>query len=296
MPLFLRNGLVFFSLVCFYAASYNALLDHKSGRAMGKQGAAGWDLPPLLLKVLAVEFKGLVADLIVLDIGAQLGTAVVRDPKGGYKTVVKQYDWDSIGRSFVASQSLDPSFQQTYIIAQGWLPWKPAGMLAETQEILKTAAMNRPWDWQPYHSLGFNNYYFMNRPGEAGKFFLEAAKVPNAPPFLTILGARLAQKGGETEAAIVMMKSMLAKKDADEPGYVDMLDRLHALEGVFILEQAVQKYTQIFGNKPGTLDELTQNRVLEKLPENPYNLTYCIDNNGTIFFDNPYCLTPRPTP
>ncbi len=289
MPLFLRNGIIFLSLFCFYAVSYNALLNYRAIHAINTQRSTGWSLPPTMSKMLAGEFKGLVADYIVLDVGALLGTEVVRNPKGGYKTINKQYDWDSIARSFFASQVLDPSFQQTYILAQGWLPWKPPGMLAETQQILQTAAKNRPWDWQANHFLGFNAYYFLNKPGEAGRIFLEASKTRNAPPFLAILGARLAQKGGQTETAIAVMKSMLANKNTDEPGYADMVDRLQALEGVLVLEGASRQYEKKFGKKPASLEELISTAILASLPMNPYDLPYCIDASGVIYFDNPNC-------
>lgn len=290
MSFFPRKRLIFLALLGFYAATYHALLDHRASLVVDTQRfATGWTLPPLALKVLAGEFKGLVADLVVLDVGAQLGTEVVRDPKGGYRTIKKQYDWDAIARSFSTSQALDPSFEQTFMLAQGWLPWKPPGMLTETQEILKTAAKNRPWDWQATHFMGFNTYYFLNNPGEAGKIFLEAATTPNAPPFLAVLGARLAQKGGETESAIALMKSMLANKKAEEPGYADMVDRLHALEGVSLLEGASKQYEKRFGNKPTALGELTRTGILATLPKNPYNLPYCIDTSGIIYFDHPNC-------
>lgn len=289
MSLFLRQGIFCLLLLGFYMASYNALLDHRAEYAISGQRSLGWEFPPYVLKALAGEFKGLVADLIVLEVGAQLGTELVRDPKGGYRTVKKQYDWDGIGRLFASSQALDPSFQQTFVMAQGWLPWEPPGMLNETQQILQTAANNRPWDWQPRHMMGFNMYYFLNKPGEAGKLFLEAAKTPYAPPFLAILGARLAQKGGQTEAAIGVMKSMLADKKTEEPGYADMVERLHALEGVLVLERAAQQYERTTGQKPQELDDLTSSGILAALPENPYNLPYCLDENGGIYFDNPQC-------
>ncbi|MBA3015773.1 MAG: hypothetical protein KKD63_03370 [Proteobacteria bacterium] len=290
MQLFLRQGLLFLTLLCFYAASYNALLNYRSTPSNIAQHSRRWaSLPPLVLQALAGEFKGLLADLIVLDIGAQLGTELVRDPSGGFRTVKKQYDWQNISHLFFTSQALDPSFQQTYILAQGWLPWEPAGMLAETEKILTTATKNRPWDWQPNHTLGFNAYYFSNNPGKAGKLFLAAANTPKAPPFLAILGARLAQKGGETETAIVIMKSMLADKAHDEPGYNDMVDRLHALEGILILERASQQYEKSFEQKPTSLEQLVTSGILAALPENPYNLPYCIDTEGVIYFDNPQC-------
>lgn len=288
----LLTGLI---LACFYAASYNALLQLRNTVHQTKQHSSGiWNLPPVALLAIVGEFKGLMADYLTLEAGAQLGTELVRNPTGGFRTVKKQYDWPNIYRLFVASQTLDPSFAQTFTVAQGWLPWEPPSMVAETHNILKIAANNRPWDWQPYHSMGFNAYYFQNKPGEAGKLFLKAAQTPNAPPFLSIIGARLAQKGGETETAIVIMKSMLVDKNPEEPGYTDMVDRLHALEGVLVIEQAALRYEKTAGRKPSSLAELTASGTLAALPPNPYNLDYCMDTAGVIYFDNPDCQNAVP--
>lgn len=288
------NLFIALALIGFYGASYSALLLQRNTGQQIQQPTSGiWNLPPVALLALAGEFKGLMADYLTMEAGAQLGTELARKPEGGFRVVKKQYDWPSIHRLFVASQTLDPSFAQTYIVTQGWLPWD-ANMVSETQKILKIAGKNRPWDWQPTHAMGFNAYYFQDNPGEAGKFFLEAAKTPNAPPFLSILGARLAQKGGETQTAIVIMKSMLVDKNPEEPGYTDMVDRLHALEGVLVIEQAANSYEKSTGRKPSSLAELTASGTLAALPPNPYNLDYCMDREGIIYFDNPDCQSSPP--
>jgi hypothetical protein len=111
---------------------------------------------------------------------------------------------------------------------------------------------------------------------------------------LAILGARLAQKGGETESALIIMKSMLAAKDQEEPGYADMLDRLHALEGVLVIEKAIAGFEKSMSRKPSSLAELTASGMLAALPPNPYNLDYCIDTAGIVYFDKPDCLHPAP--
>lgn len=278
------------ALIGFYVLSYNALLQQRGESRQTSHSSSGiWDLPTPMLLAVAGEFKGLMADYLTIEVSAQLGAELIRTPEGGHILVKKKYDWPNLYRIFVASQILDPSFAQTYILAQGWLPWEPANMVTETQDFLKIAAKNRPWDWQPSHARGFNAYYFLSQPGEAGKIFLEAAKTPNAPPFLAILGARLAQKGGETETAIAIMRSMLADKNSMEPGYTDMLDRLYALEGVLVIEQAVKRFTKSMGRKPSSLGELTASGMLSSLPPNPYNLEYCMDTAGMIYFDKPNC-------
>jgi hypothetical protein len=286
--------LISLTLVFFYIASYNALLHLHKTNYTPRSSSGIWNLPPVALLVIAGEFKGVIADYLTLEVGAQLGTELIRTPEGGFKVVQKHFDWPNIHRLFVASQTLDPSFAQTYMVMQGWLPWEPANMVSEAQEILKIASQNRPWDWQPAHAMGFNAYYFLKQPGEAGKIFLEAAKTPNAPSYLSILGARLAQKGGETETAIVIMKSMLADKEPEEPGYADMVDRLNALEGVRVIEQAAKRFEAVMNRKPSSLTELINAGTLKELPPNPYNLDYCMDTAGSIFFDKPDCLSSVP--
>jgi hypothetical protein len=277
-------------LVCFYTASYSLLLQQRNEKRQDARSGSGiWNLPPVALLALAGEFKGLMADYLTMEVGAQLGTELKRTPDGGFIVVKKQYDWQSINRLFKASQTLDPSFAQTYIVAQGWLPWEPANMVAEAQDILKVAARNRPWDWEPIRSMGFNTYYFLKQSGEASKKFFEAAKIPNAPPFLSIIGSRLAQKGGETQTAIYIMKSMLLDKDQKDPDYNTISDRLKALEGVVILEKGISDYQHTFGSIPQSTDQLLTSGILKSLPENPYKVDYCIDNQGTIHYDNPHC-------
>lgn len=287
--LFLRL-LVSTFLICCYLISYNSLLQLRGKTSRAAQSSSGiWNLPPIVLLAIAGEFKGMVAAYLTLEAGAQLGVKVVRRSEGGLEVVKENYDWPAIHRIFISSQLLDPSFAQTFIVAQGWLPWPPANMVVETQEILQVAARNRPWDWQPAHAMGFNAYYFLNQPGEAGKLFLEAAQVPEAPPFLAILGARLAQKGGETETAIIVMKSILASKTPDEPGYGSIENRLKALEGVQFIENAKTNYERKLGQKPQSINELILSGALSAMPPNPYNLEYCMDSKGVVYFDKPDC-------
>ncbi len=91
MLVVLRKGLLLSILVVFYVTSYSTLLNYNAVHAIVSQRSKTMVLPPLVLKVLAGEFKGLVADLIILDVGAQLGMELKRDGKEGHRIVKKQY-------------------------------------------------------------------------------------------------------------------------------------------------------------------------------------------------------------
>ena len=143
---------------------------------------------------------------------------------GEFIEVPSNYKKQTIYEILVASQSLDPSFQQTFMLAQGWLPWDD-GLVEETIAILQTAQENRPWDFFPAQFMSFNHYYFLNDYIQAGEILLNAATKEKAPSYLGILGSRLTLKGGDTKAAIILMQTVMDGKESEEPGYKKLQDR-----------------------------------------------------------------------
>jgi hypothetical protein len=137
--------------------------------------------------------------------------------------------------------------------------------------------------------MGFNSHYFLGDNAAAGRLFIEAGSVKNAPSFLPVLGARFAHKGDAIETAIPLMQSMLSRKDPAEPGYQDIKNRLEALKGVYFIEQAIKSYKQSYGKKPKALTELIISGTIQQLPRNPYNEEYCLDKEGKVYFDKLNC-------
>ncbi|MGB9500452.1 MAG: hypothetical protein ACKVE4_12090 [Dissulfuribacterales bacterium] len=240
-----------------------------------KQIVRTWNLPTEFVLALSGEFKGLTADLVILEAGAYIG----KDDKR------KDQDWEGITRLFRLAMALDPYFLHTCTLIQGFLPWE-AGMVEDALDLLSISKASRLWDWRPAYFMGFDNYYFLGRNAEAGRLLLEAASIPEAPTFLALIGARLSYKGGQTQAAIALLKTMLAQQDETDPAYEDVRARLAALNGVRILEVAIGQFKKQFGRRPGQLTELVETGILGKLPENPYGLPYCLGKDGTVLFDS----------
>lgn len=252
--------------------------------------AVNWQINPTLLQFLCGEFKGVMSTLITLETGAYLGTEIVQEQDGTYRKLTKENDWDYVERLIRLGMALDPHFSQLYIIAQGHLPWA-GNKVIEQNEILDIAIKARFWDWQPLRTKAFNYYYFLNNYKQAGELLIEAGSRYRAPDFLPILGARLAEKGGDVNSAIILLQSMLDNKNPLDADYLGISDRLQALQGISILKEAVIQYHNTFGKIPQNPEELLQADFIKKIPNNPYNLPYCIDTRGKLYFDKPNCKT-----
>jgi hypothetical protein len=51
----------------------------------------------------------------------------------------------------------------------------------------------------------------------------------------------------------------------------------------------VSRYQELTGTIPENPEALVSSGILAGLPDNPYNLPYCLDATGKVYFDNPGC-------
>ena len=228
---------------------------------------------PALLKIAAGEFKGLLADYLLLKASTFLG--------GRYHTT--DSDREAVCTLFRQSLALDPYFFQTCYYIQGYLPWE-GKMPEKAIELLEICKNHRYWDWNPCFFIGFDYFYFFHDNLAASKYLMEGARRPHAPLLLGMLGARLAQKGGQTETAIIFLKSMYETSD-DEATKQQIGLRIEALNGVLTLEKGIEQFKEQCGRPPKNLEELVTEGILKKLPSNPYQAPYTYEiENGQIEF------------
>lgn len=171
-----------------------------------------------LVKIVAGEFKGLMADYLLLEIGSFIGSN---------QTIYKD-DWKKICHTFEQVMALDPYFQQTYLYVQGNLPGD-ANMPKKAIEFLDISRKHRPWDWRPGHYMGFNYYYYLNDYASASEVFLETAKIENAPVLMALLGGRFALKSQRSEAALILLESMLEDETLDDHSRKEIEQRISDL-------------------------------------------------------------------
>ncbi len=232
-------------------------------------------LPPGLFKLFAGEFKGLLADYLVLEVGSVIGV----------QKKIPQEEYAKSAAALAQSLALDPYFQQTYLYAQAIVAME-GEMPEKAIPLLDISREQRFWDWRPAYYMGFDYYYFLGDYARASELFFEAAKVKHAPPALAILGGRFAKKGGRIEAAIGLLQSMLGDPGLEEKHRAQLSDRLVALQGVLLLENSIREYRNQYDSFPPSLEALIDKDLLREMPPNPYaDRFYYEEKDGQVFFD-----------
>jgi len=125
--------------------------------------------------------------------------------------------------------------------------------------------------------------YYMNLQDykKASEAFARGSRVPNAHPFLGVMGAQMAQHAGEFETAR-MLWTTTYQNSQDRLIRANAVEHLRALrvdEDVTHLQQAVTRFGQRTGRLPVSMSELI---AAERLPGIP------VDPDG-----HPYKLTPE---
>lgn len=260
--------LSFLFFLSAYLCARTKIYDHRTDVAEIHANAS--QLSPKVIRILAGEFKGIMANYLLLEAATVIGA----------HNKLNAEDYKAISRLFQQSMVLDPYFKQTYSLIQATLPWE-AKMPEKAIELLKISSRHRSWDWLPDFYIGFDYFYHLNDNLNGSKYLMEASKKPGTSPLLGLLGARLSQKSGQTKAGIVFLKTMY-KNEENEDTKKQIKQRLNALKGVLILEEAIEKFTLRFDRSPKKLDELITSKILSTIPENPYYDTYYYDHKTSI--------------
>lgn len=113
----------------------------------------GMTLPPVVIKLMSMEFQNIVADFFFVRISQFYGGKVENS-----KAATKE-DWQWFYRNLDITTELDPWFQDPYYVGNAILTWD-AGMFNESNSLLEKASNARTWDWWFPFFIGFNKFYF----------------------------------------------------------------------------------------------------------------------------------------
>ena len=234
----------------------------------------GLVMPSQVAQIIALEFKGLFADIIFSKAMTYYGGKLIRAEK------LSEEEWDWIYRNMDTATDLDNYFLDPYYFGATNLVWG-ANKVKEANLLLEKAFKYRDWDWTIPFYLGFNYFYFLQNNEKAAFYLMESAKRGAANSLIPTLAARLAYQGKRTENAIIFLQEIIRKTD-DETLKKAYETRLDALKAILFLERAAAAYKERFNKMPETVDDLTAKNVIREIPEDPYGGKFYIDKDGSI--------------
>jgi len=244
-------------------------------------------LPTPVLKIMALEFDGLVSDVLFIKALMFIASTQERAEISG----VKQAEWKWFYDILNASTDMDPYFEDSYYLSNANLTWD-AGMVQEANMLLVKGSRYRTWDADLPFYLGFNHFYFLKDNKTASEYLMEASRRPGAAPLFANLAVKLAYQENRTESAINFIKEMIGKTE-DKVLIRKYKTRLRALEATFYLEKSVERYRRKFGKLPHRIEDLVDKHVIDRVPDDPYHGSFYLGENGIVRSTNDQMGLPQ---
>jgi hypothetical protein len=234
----------------------------------------GLTLPPLIVKLMAMEYRSIVADFLFVRVSQFYGGKV------GENIRPEKEDWQWFYRNLDLVTELDPWFQDPYYLGNGMLTWD-AKMYKEANLLLKKATDARTWDWWFPFMLGFNKFYFLGENHAGAEYLLKAYERPGAWTFLPSLAARLYHDDRKTDNAITFLTGFW-ENEKDAKVKKNYAVRIDALKKIAFLEQAVLRFRLKFGWIPENMDKILIYGIIKGVPKDPYGGKFYIAEDGAI--------------
>jgi len=154
-------------------------------------------------------------------------------------------------------------------------------------QLVKRGIAANPDEWRLDTDLGFLYYWRLRDYNSSSAAFLDGSKKPNAPEWMKILAARVAQKGGSIETSRMIWSEIYeSNKDPKirERAY-QTLRGLKAEEDEIQLDQLADEYRKRFNRRPLSLDELRSAGLIPGVPVDPDGYPYRLGPDGKAALD-----------
>jgi hypothetical protein len=149
-------------------------------------------------------------------------------------------------------------------------------------ELVKRGIAENPDNYYLSGDLGFLYYWRMKDYPQASAAYLEGSKIPNAPSWLKMMAARIAEKGGSLETSR-MLWSQVYESSQDKivrEKAMETLRGLQAQEDEAHLDGLAQVFKNRFGHFPASASDLHNAGLLRDVPADPAGYPYVLGTDG----------------
>jgi len=186
--------------------------------------------------------------------------------------------------------TLDPRFLTAYRFGAIFLEEYPpvgAGRSDLAIELVKRGIAANPDEWHLNSDLGFLYYWRLQDYQKSAAAYLEGSKNPKAPPWLKMMAARVASKGGSVETSRMIWSEIYqSTKDSNvRKAALENLRGLKAQDDEAHLDELAENYKSRFGHYPFSTRDLRDAGLLPGIPVDPDGLPYLIGSDGHTRLD-----------
>jgi hypothetical protein len=173
---------------------------------------------------------------------------------------------------------LDPRAEHVYRFGGVLLPWE-ANRVDDGIALLEKGARNIPESWQILYMLGFSYYFFKADIAAASDRLSQAARVPDAPAFISGLTALMHAAQYGPDSAIAFLNELDRRGGDDEMrGFIrERIRELSLTRDITAVDAAIQRFEAHFHRRPAQLDELVSTGMIAAIPAEPYGGHYRLD-------------------
>jgi len=161
-------------------------------------------------------------------------------------------------------------------------------------ELVKKGVAANPNSWELSSDLGFLYYWHLKDYENASAAYLQGSKIPNAPSWLKMMAAQVAEKGNSFSNSLAIWSELYetTQNENVKQNAFQHLQSLHALQDTFELNKLAEQYRKQYGAYPTSMKELYERGLLQGIPLDPAGLPYSfgIDGNAQLDPNSPITL------
>jgi len=225
--------------------------------------------------------------------------AVARATALGFDAVLADYYWlravQIVGREQVPERhapilgalidvvtTLNPWVDHPYRFAAMWLT-DSVESVRKANELLRRGIAHHPEEWRNRFYLGFNHFFYLDNEASAAEALEGAARLPEAPAYLSRLVARLRATAGGLEVAEAFLREMIRTSEDERAveGFQEALDEIATERLARRLDRARERYRELHGRDIRDVEDLVAGprAVLAALPPEPHGAGWALDED-----------------
>ena len=228
-----------------------------------------------LMKVLSLEYAPLVASIY--------WTRVVQ--YYGNKRLHEDVNLASLRPLLDVTTSLDPHLIPPYRFGSTFLSEpQPQGAARPDLAIklLQRGISANPDNWSLYQDLGYVYYFSTKNYAKSSQAFLEGSRNPEAPIWMKIMAARIAEKGEDRQTSWLLWSEIY--KSTKDPMLKEnarvQLMLLKADDDIAHLDSLAAEFQKKTGHPPSDLRELIEAGLLPAQVVDPRGFRYVLGPDG----------------